>query len=202
MVTESFGFEQPEHESEERPAGRLLSRVLLLLPTSLLLLSGIAMVCAIPFAWGKGTHVGLEPWMTGFSGVAFAAPVLWIGGMTVLRVLRRTGESFTVFSLQLLVGMLLVLLLSLVEFALAFRITDARTFDTLRDDKGNLMAPISFLMVTLIGTFLSSSWLGVAAFLYTNGITPDSDRFARRLDEPDLMDELLRGQRPEGWRNF
>jgi hypothetical protein len=198
MTGERFGFEEPG-ETASPPAGLFLRRVLLLIPPGALLFSGIAMTAAIPFAWGKGTHVGLEPWMTGFSGVAFAAPALWFGGKTVQQILRRTGggEDFTVFSLQLLMGIMFFSLLAITELVLVFRITDPRTFDTLLNDEGEIATtPTAFLMITLIGTFFACSWLSVAAFLYTQGITPASARFARRLDEPDPMDDLLRGQRP------
>ena len=200
MTSERFGFEEPGQSASSE--GFFLRRVLLLIPPGMLLLSGIAMTVAIPFAWGKGTHVGLEPWMTGFSGVAFAIPALWFGGKTVQQVLRRTSGSddFSVFSLQLLMGIMFFGLLAVTELVLAFRITDPRTFDTLLNDEGEIATtPTAFILITLIGTFFACSWLSVAAFLYTQGITPGSARFARGLDEPDPMDELLRGQRPRRW---
>jgi hypothetical protein len=184
-------------DSQSALGDRLPRRWLLALPPLLLLLSGVGMAIAAPFAWGAGNRAGLADWMPAFSAALFAAPAVYISARTLLQVRRETGREFSVFSLQLLLGIFLFVVLAVIELALAFRVAEPRTYDSLLDENGEVAtSPAAFLLITLVGTVFATAWLSVGAFLYANGIAADGSRFMRRLDEPDLMDELLRGQWP------
>jgi hypothetical protein len=174
-----------------------MRRLLISLPPLLLLLAGLAMAVATPFAWGAGAHAGLPDWMTASSGALFATPALYISGKTLLQVMRRTDGEFTVISLQLVLGVFLFIVLGFIEVVLAFRIADPRTYDSLITEDGEIHTPpTSFFLITLIGTAFAAAWLSAGAFLYANGLLEDGSRFVRSLDEPDLMAEFLRGRRP------
>ena len=156
------------------------------------------MAVAAPFAWGDGRHVELPDWMTTVSGLLFAAPAVFIGASTLRETLRRTRGGFSVFHLQLFSGVFLFLILSLIELALVARITDPDTYNSLRDPDGTISTtPLAFFLITLVATAFATGWLSVASYLFSHGITSENAfRFERSLDEPDLMGELLRGQRP------
>ncbi|MPZ50415.1 MAG: hypothetical protein GEU75_14130 [Dehalococcoidia bacterium] len=173
-------------------------RLALLMPPVLLLISGLAMACVAPFAWGAGSHVGLPGWMPPLSGALFAVPAIWIGFTAFRETLRRSREGFSVLHMQLGLGLFLFLILALIEVALTARITDTATYDSLRNADGTIRTTsTAFLLITLAGTAFAAGWLSVGAYLYAHGITSDNaSRFEHAWDEPDPMEDFLRGRTP------
>ena len=175
-----------------------MSRLAILAPPLCLLLSGLAMAAVAPFAWGAGRHAELPDWMPAFSGVVFAVPAVWIGFTTVRETWRRTRGGFSVFHLQLVSGLFLFLILALIEVSLAARVADPATYDSLRNADGTIKTtPLSFLLITVVGVAFATGWLSVGAYLYGQGITSENAfRFERPWDEPDPMEDFLRGRTP------
>jgi hypothetical protein len=175
-----------------------MARAAVLTPPLLLLISGLGMAVVAPFAWGAGSDAGLPDWMPAFSGALFAFPAVWIGFTTVRETLRRMRGGFSAFHLQLASGLFLFLILALVEVALTARIADPATYDSLRNADGTTKTtPLSFFLVTLVSTAFATAWLGVGAYLYGHGITSEKAmRFEHAWDEPDPMEDFLRGRRP------
>jgi hypothetical protein len=176
-----------------------MARIAILTPPLLLLISGLGMAAVAPFAWGAGSGADLPDWMPAVSGALFALPAVWVGLSTVRESLRRMSGGFSVFHLQLACGLFLFFILALVEVALTARIADPATYDSLRNGDDSLKTtPLSFFLVTLVSTAFASAWLSVGAYLYGQGITSEKAmRFERAWDEPDVMEDFLRGQRPQ-----
>jgi hypothetical protein len=176
-----------------------MGRIAILTPPLLLLISGLGMAVVAPFAWGAGRGAGLPDWMPAVSGALFALPAVWIGSSTVRESLRRMSGGFSVFHLQLACGLFLFFILALVEVALTARIADPETYDSLRNADGTTKAtPLSFFLVTLVSTAFATAWLSAGAYLYGQGITSEKALLSERAwDEPDPMEDFLRGRRPQ-----
>ena len=164
-------------------------------PPFLLLLGGLLMLVLSPTAWGKAGHAGLPGWMPFVAALVFALPAIYIGGAACRRMLRLANEKLEAMSLQVWVSAGFVILGAASEFVLATRVGDPRTFDSLLDSDGNVnTSPEAFLAITLAVTAFMSAWVGSAAYMYTKGLNATGSRFARRLDEPDYMDDFVHGR--------
>jgi hypothetical protein len=173
------------------------SRLLLLTPPTLLVISSIVMLVASPFAWGAATYVHIPAWMPTGAGVAFGAAGLVIGGWTLLGVLRRTRREFHAFGFQLIVGAFLMVIATLLELGLASRITDSSTYSNFVDENGKiLVTTTAFVVYTLFGIFVMSALTTMFGWMYVQAITDAhvSGAALRRPGERDAIGEILRSR--------
>jgi hypothetical protein len=178
----------------------ILGRLVLMLPPLALFLSAVALLGLSPAAWGAGEHVGLPAWMTTVGGLGVAAPGVAIGTVCLVRIWASTGEPFYASMLQLSFGLIMFLVSAAAELALALRISDSATYDSLRDTRGNVsVSPSGFLAITFIVGWFFGAWTAVAGYLYSAGIMHDLQRFEHGFDEPDPIGDMLRGRRRDPW---
>ena len=176
-------------------AKEMLGRMALLTLPASFLFGAVAVVVGSVLAWGAGRHVEQPDWTPTFAGLSFAIPGLLISGFCFKEAFRRTRYRFTTSALQLASGVLFLLLGSAFEVALALRLPDPDTYDTLRHPDGTFTSPFEFLAVTLLGMVLVCGVIAATAYVYARAITADvPTRHDRRADEVDAMGEILSGR--------
>ena len=168
------------------------------MPAALLLLAGMTAAVASLFAWGKGEHAGLPDWMTTFSGLLFGLTAIVIGSLTLRDILRRTAVPFSFITLHIPLG-IFIALVALAEFVLSIRLTDADTYDSLIDSRGEPRgSPGYFLISNIFGTLIIGALVSAAAYVYTQALSREQSRFTKRSDERDALGELLEDREHPG----
>ncbi len=173
------------------------SRLLLLTPPTILVISAIVMLVVSPFAWGAASTVHIPAWMTTGAGVAFGAAGLVIGGWTLLGVIRRTRREFHAFGFQLIAGFFLMIIAAVLELGLASRIASASTYSNFIDSDGKvLVTTAAFVVYTVFGIFVLSALTTMFGWMYVQAISDAhvSGAALRRPDERDAIGEILRSR--------
>ena len=177
--------------------GAGLGRILLFLPPFALFAGGVMVLIASPLAWGAGSHVELPDWMTTAAGVSLAVPAVIIGALTSVSVWMRTRGDYEASGFVVFLPIFLFTAFSIIEIALAFRLPDPATYDTLRDENGDITtSPTAFLVITITTVLSCTGGVGGAAYLYTRTIGRFGPaHFEKRMDELDVMGEMMRPRR-------
>ena len=173
---------------------RWLARILLFVPPFLLFAGGSMALVASPFAWGAGAHVELPDWMTTASGISLGVPAIVIGAGAAVSVWRRTAGPFEASGFVVFLPIFLFVSFAVIEAALAVRLPDSSTYDTLRDEDGTInTTPTAFMVITLTTVLSCTAAIGGAAYLYAKTIARGSpSRFEKQLDELDVFGEMMR----------
>jgi hypothetical protein len=132
--------------------GLNLRRSLISLPPLVLTVLGVALLVAAPTAWGKGDQVNLPSWMPTVATVLFGLPALIVGLLFLREVVRRTRADFGVGILSMLGALLSIAVAVALEVGLLLRVSDAGTYNSLKDSSGNITTtPTAFMVYTVIG---------------------------------------------------
>ncbi len=104
----------------------------------------------------------------------------------MLETLKRTRTEFDVYAFQVLAGFGFLIGVAAIEFVLATRITDAITYDSLRDGNADVNTSTSgFLFVTVFLTL-------ILAFVVARGSLPRLRKPYRHI-RGEQIDEVLDG---------
>src|SRR3972149_5558499 len=154
-------------------AKEMLGRMALLTLPASFLVGAVAVGVGGPVvAWGAGRHVEQPDWTPTFAGLSFAIPGLLISGFCFKEAFRRTRYRFTTSALQLASGVLFLLLGSAFEVALALRLPDPDTYDTLRHPAGPSTRPFGFRAAALRGSVPVWAVTAATAWAYARASTP------------------------------
>lgn len=170
-------------------------RFVLRLPPILLIVVGVVQLSAAVAAWGAAEHAGIAAPLTTVVGVAFGLPVLLLGLLLRLEVVKRTRGPFSVSLVLLSAGFGALLLAAVALVVLAVRIADPATYDSLLTAGGQPnVSPAGFLFISLFSTAFFGGFLVLVSYLYVQAITSmPRTVFDRRDDERDGVGALLAG---------
>lgn len=174
-----------------------LIKATLLVPPAALLVCGLALLAAVPGAWGAANHAQLQPWVPPLGGLMFAVMAIVLGAVTVRAVWRRFGEEVFVIPFQIAFSVFMMLATALMAAAIAVRIGDPSSYDSFLDANGRPnTSAAGFLAITAGVLLFLFTFLVACAFTYVNAITDRGPkRFERHFDEPDRVAAMLRGRR-------
>jgi hypothetical protein len=165
------------------------------LPALLIAVSLIELGAAA-LAWGAASHAGIPDAYPTIAGIAFGLPALVVGVLVLRDVVRKTTEPFSVFHLQLAAGFAALIIAIVLEAALASRIADPSTYNTLVDADGTPnTSPSGFLFIALFTTVFFGGFVVIVSYLYSQSINPQPRTpFDRMEGERDGVGEMLAGK--------
>ena len=170
-------------------------RALLLLPPFVLVVASIVLLASAPLSWGAAEVLDAPDWIPPIVGAIVALAGLWVGLYSLRHTAQGTRGDFSVFSLQLVLGILMFASGSAMMLTLAVQLPDTDTYARALDDDGSIsIGVVELVVVSLVTGALCIGLVWVGAYLYSHAITNlRPNRISARLPgEVDGVGELLR----------